>query len=271
MADMQVPRTVGTIAAVPLAQPDLTISLVTAVFNRASTVGHAIACVQSQSWRQVQHVVIDGASTDGTVDILKACLDDRAVWVSEPDRGIYDALNKGLARATGDVVGLMHSDDFFAHDEVLARVAQAFADPAVDAVYGDLQYVSQMDTSRVIRHWRAGDYQRAQLRWGWMPPHPTLFLRRRVIEQWGGYDTRYRIAADYDAMLRYLWQGGIKAVYLPEVLVKMRVGGESNRSLRLILRKSYEDRLILRRNGVGGLGALVWKNLSKLSQFWQRA
>lgn len=224
--------------------------------------------MQAQTWPQVEHVVIDGASTDGTVAVLQACLNAQAVWVSEPDKGIYDALNKGLARATGDVIGLMHSDDFFADDEVLASVAAAFADPAVDAVYGDLDYVAKADTTRIVRRWRSGDYSAAKLARGWMPPHPTLFLRRGVIERWGGYDTSFRIAADYDTILRYFGQGQIRPVYIPRVLVKMRLGGQSNRSLGRIGLKTREDYRALRRNGVGGVGALVWKNLGKLGQFF---
>jgi glycosyltransferase len=195
-------------------------------------------------------------------------LDARATLVSEPDHGIYDALNKGLVRASGDVVGLMHSDDSFADESVLALVAAAFSDPLVDAVYGDLEYVAKADTSRVIRRWQSGEFSAARLAWGWMPPHPTLFLRRRVIEEWGCFDTQFRIAADYDAILRYFSQGKIRPAYIPRVLVKMRVGGESNRSLGRIWLKSREDYKALRRNGVGGVGALVWKNVSKLGQFF---
>ena len=213
-------------------------------------------------------MVIDGASTDGTLRVLQECLNAHTVWLSEPDNGIYDALNKGLARATGDVIGLMHSDDFFADARVLERVAAAFADPLVDAAYGDLDYVAKDDTSRIIRRWRSGDYTAAKLARGWMPPHPTLYLRRSVIERWGGYDTRYKIAADYDAILRYFGQGQIRAAYIPHVLVKMRVGGESNRSLAKIWLKTREDYSALRRNGVGGVGALAWKNLGKLGQFF---
>lgn len=245
----------------------LKISIVTASFNRVDTIAQALASVQGQTWPAVEHIVIDGASTDGTLAVIEAQRDRLAVLVSEPDGGIYDALNKGFARASGDVVGLMHSDDFYADDRVLARVAQAFADPAVDGVYGDLDYVAKADPSRIIRRWRSGAYQRSRLAHGWMPPHPTLFLRRAVIEQWGGFDTGFRIAADYDAMLRYLARGNIRLAYIPEVLVKMRVGGESNRSLSRILKKSREDYTALRRNEVGGLWALAWKNLGKLGQF----
>ena len=245
----------------------LKISVITAVFNRVGTISQALESVQSQTWPNVEHVVIDGASTDGTLGVLQTRKDRIAVLVSEKDAGIYDALNKGLALATGDVVGLMHSDDFFADDRVLEKVAAAFADSAVDAVYADLDYVAKDDPSRIIRRWHSGQYDPRKLGWGWMPPHPTLYLRRSVIEQWGSFDTSFHIAADYDAMLRYLAKGKIRLKYLPEVVMKMRVGGESNRSITHIIRKTREDYRALRMNGVGGLGAVIWKNLSKLGQF----
>ncbi len=242
------------------------ISVITAVYNRVATIGDALDSVRAQTWRDVQHVVIDGASTDGTLEILQARRDEIAVLVSEPDKGIYDALNKGIARATGDVIGLMHSDDLYADERVLADVAVAFSDPTVDAVYGDLDYVAQGDTSRVIRRWRSGEYSPARLPSGWMPPHPTLYLRRQVIEQWGAFDTSFRIAADYDAILRYFGQGKVRPAYVPRVLVKMRVGGESNRSMGRILRKSREDYRALKKNSAGGIATLVWKNVSKIGQ-----
>ena len=246
------------------------ISIVTAVFNRADTIADAIASLQSQSHQDIEHVIQDGGSTDGTLDVIRGFDAASTALVSEQDAGIYDAINKGITRASGDVIGLMHSDDFFSHDLVLERIAQAFSDPTVDGVYGDLDYVSASDTRKVIRHWRSGPYLRDLLKHGWMPPHPTLFLRREVFEQWGLYDTSFQIAADYDAMLRYLWRGDIRLAYLPEVLVKMRVGGESNRSLGRILRKSREDYRAIRRNRVGGLGTLAMKNARKLIQFIHR-
>lgn len=243
------------------------ISVVTAVFNRCATVAQAIESVQAQSHPDVEHIVQDGGSTDGTLDEIARLNDSGISLVSGPDGGIYDAINRGIARSNGDVIGLMHSDDFYAHDRVLERVAAAFADPAIDGVYGDLDYVAARDPSQVIRHWKSGHYDPAKLARGWMPPHPTLYLRRAVFERWGLYDTSFRISADYDAMLRFLARGGIRLAYLPEVLVKMRVGGESNRSVSRIIRKSREDLTALRRNGVGGFGALLLKNSSKVSQF----
>jgi glycosyltransferase len=245
----------------------LKISVITAVYNRFATIGEALDSVRTQTWPDVEHVVIDGASTDGTLELLKARRNEIAVLVSEPDKGIYDALNKGIERATGDVIGLMHSDDLYVDDNVLADVAAAFADPQIDAVYGDLDYVAQGDTSKVIRRWRSGSYTPALLARGWMPPHPTLYLRRRVIERWGAFDASYRIAADYELVLRYFGRGGIRPIYVPRVLVKMRLGGESNRSISRILRKSGEDYRALRLHRIGGLVTLARKNLSKLGQF----
>lgn len=244
------------------------ISIITAVYNRVDYILEAVRSVQSQTWADVEHIIIDGASTDGTKQVLNTCLNSQTLLVSEPDKGIYDALNKGLLCASGDVIGLMHSDDFFADEQVLAWVANAFTNTGLDAVYGDLDYVARDDPSRVIRRWRSGEYDSRKLARGWMPPHPTLFLRRSVIDQWGGYDTRYQIAADYDAILRYFGQGRICAAYIPHVLVKMRIGGESNRNLARIWRKTLEDYTALRRNGVGGVGALILKNVGKLGQLY---
>ncbi len=250
--------------------PNLKISVITAVYNRVTTVGHAMASLQAQTHQHVEHIVQDGGSNDGTLDVLTQLANPSTFVCSEPDKGIYDAINRGIARATGDVIGLMHSDDFYADDRALERIVEAFSNPEIDGVYGDLQYVAGEMPNGVVRHWRSGEYSSSKLGRGWMPPHPTLYLRREVLDKWGLYDTNYQIAADYDAMLRYLVKGQIKLAYIPEVLVKMRVGGESNRSLGRVLLKSREDLQAIRRNGVGGLGTLACKNLSKLPQFFKR-
>ena len=244
------------------------ISIITAVYNRAGTLSSSIDSVQSQSYGNIEHVLVDGASSDGSVELIQKRMRPTDLFVSERDGGIYDALNKGLRMATGDVIGLVHSDDYLADPQVLQDVAKAFQKPGVHGVYGDLQYVAKEDTSKVIRHWKSGEYEHGKLKKGWMPPHPTLFLKREVIEQWGGYDTSLRIAADYDAMLRYLHKGKIELAYIPRVLVKMRVGGESNKSIKKIMQKSREDLIALRNNDVGGFGTLVFKNLSKVKQFF---
>ncbi|QEP43588.1 glycosyltransferase [Ectothiorhodospiraceae bacterium BW-2] len=244
------------------------VSIITAVYNRRETIGDAVNSLRRQDYPDWEQIIIDGASTDGTLQRLESVADSRTRIVSEPDQGIYDALNKGLKRADGEIIGLLHSDDMFADSGVISRVVQCFLTQAVDGVYGDLDYVAKSDPNRIIRRWRSGEYQQKRLKRGWMPPHPTLFLRRQVIEQWGGYNTDYRIAADYEAMLRYLVQGQISLAYLPQVLVKMRLGGESNRSLERIWRKSSEDYRALQTHQVGGVGTLLLKNFSKLGQFF---
>lgn len=246
------------------------ISVITAVYNNRDTVAHTLDSALAQDHPNVELIVIDGGSTDGTLEVLQGYADRLAVLVSEPDRGIYDALNKGIERASGDVVGFLHSDDLLADGAVLSRISAAFADPAVDAAYGDLLYVRKDDPSRVVRSWRADAFTPARLARGWMPPHPTLYVRRSVYDQHGVFDTSYRIAADYDFVLRFFGRTKGEVRYIPEVLVKMRVGGASNRSFGNIVRKSSEDWRALRKNGIGGVGALVWKNLSKITQFLAR-
>ncbi len=246
------------------------ISVITAVYNRSDTVVDSVKSLQAQTYKDFEHLVMDGGSTDGTVEVLRSLDDHRLKLVTEPDEGIYDALNKGMNRATGDVIGLMHSDDFYASTTVLEQVAKAFTDPNIDAVYGDLQYVSAKNKAQIIRHWTAGEFLPAKLKRGWMPPHPALYIRKRVIDRWGDYDTSYRIAADYDAILRWFGQGRIRTKYVPEVFVKMRVGGESNQSLKKIFHKSREDYRALQANRIGGLGTLALKNFSKLNQFFAR-
>ena len=244
------------------------ISVITAVYNNRATVAAALDSALAQTHDDVELVVIDGGSTDGTLEVLRGYGQRIAVLVSEPDRGIYDALNKGIRLAGGAVLGFLHSDDLYADAGVLRRVAGAFADADVAAVYGDLLYVRKDAPERVVRTWRAGRFAPERLARGWMPPHPTFYARREAYAELGGFDTRYRIAADYDCMLRFLGRAGMRVDYIPEVLVKMRVGGASNRSLGNILRKSAEDYRALKANGVGGLPALAWKNLSKLPQFF---
>ena len=243
------------------------ISVVTAVKNGRATLPAMLDSLSAQTYPLVEHVVQDGGSTDGSVLLLQGHGHHDMALQSGPDTGLYDAINQGIRRATGDVIGLLHADDQLAGPNVLAQVAEALKDPAVDGVYGDLEYVAKDDAARVIRYWRAGPYSRAHLKRGWMPPHPTLYLRRAVFERVGLYDTSYRISGDYDGMLRILTQGHIQLSYIPHVMVRMKMGGMSNRSLAHMIRKSREDYRAIRQHGVGGLGTLIAKNLSKLPQF----
>lgn len=247
------------------------ISVITAVYNSEKTVAQAVRSVANQGYSDVEHVIVEGASMDSSLDVIRREQNERVNLVSEPDTGIYDALNKGIARATGDVIGLVHSDDYLADEQVLSRVARVFADSSVEAAYGDLDYVSNDSTGRVIRHWSPGAFRPAKLKRGWMPPHPTLYLRRSVFDRIGIYDDSYGIAADYDFILRYFGQTTAVPAYIPHVLVKMRVGGVSNQNLARVWEKMTEDYRALKHNGVGGLGTLAAKNISKLPQFVVRA
>lgn len=245
-------------------------TIITAVYNRASEIAGCLHSVANQTYPDVEHLVIDGASTDGTLEVIGSNAHDRMTMVSEPDEGIYDALNKGIRRASGEIVGLLHSDDVFSEDTVIEQVARSFTEDEVDCVYGDLDYVSAENPMRVVRRWRAGLFRRNRLRFGWMPPHPTLFVRKSLLEQCGLYDTSYRIAADYKLILTLFSRDEIAVGYVPKTLVKMRVGGESNRSLGQIRRKSGEDYRALTETGVGGAFTLAAKNLRKIGQFCAR-
>ena len=246
------------------------ISVVTATYNCAKTLPDCFASVAAQTYTFREHIVIDGLSMDGTVDVIKKHVDQIDTFKSEADTGIYDALNKGIDLSNGDVIGFLHADDIYASDDALATIAKAFEDPSVCAVYGDLEYVEQEDLNKVIRRWKSKQFDIKDLRRGWMPPHPSLYVRLEWYRKIGGFDTTFRIAADYLSILQLFTEPKLSARYIPQVLVKMRVGGISNRSLKTIIRKSREDWRALRRCGfsfAGAIEALIVKNLSKLSQF----
>ena len=245
------------------------ITLITVCYNSAAHIADTLRSVDAQTWPDIEHLIIDGASRDDTLAIVAAHPQPWRRVLSEPDKGIYDAMNKGLRLASGELVGFLNADDFLADPEAVARIARA-AEQGADAVYGDLVYVAEHDTARVVRHWVSGDYAPARLARGWMPPHPTFYARRALFERLGGFDTRYRIAADYDLMMRLLTRGQARLAYVPEVQIRMRTGGASNRSLANLWRKSLEDLHIMRKHGVGGLATLLLKNLIKLPQFLLR-
>lgn len=248
----------------------LKISIITACFNSEATIGDAIATLKRQSWNHIEHIIIDGSSKDNTVEIARESLSASDVLVSEKDNGIYDALNKGIAHASGDIIGFLHSDDIYASDDALKWVAECFEDPSVDAVYGDLEYVDAANTNKIVRYWKSSNFSLKKLNRGWMPPHPTFFMRRNLYEELGNFDLTYQISSDYDSMLRYLGGGKVKAAYLPRVLMKMRLGGVSNRSLSSVIRKSREDYHVMKGNGLNPWLALGYKNLSKIPQFFKR-
>jgi glycosyltransferase len=243
------------------------ISVITICYNSAHSIGDAIQSVLAQTYPNVEYIVVDGKSKDTTVEVIKSFGSGISKFVSEPDKGIYDALNKGIKMATGDVIGFMHSDDLYANNQILTKVAALFEKEKTDSVYGDLEYVYKDDTSKVLRYWKSGVFSLSKLKMGWMPPHPTFYVRREVYEKYGLFNTNLKISADYDTMLRFLGKHRITTAYLPEVMVRMRVGGASNRSLKNIIRKSKEDYQAIKDNSFGSVFTLVFKNLRKVTQF----
>jgi glycosyltransferase len=248
------------------------LSIVTVTYNAAETLRTCLDSVAGQHL-DVEHLIVDGASTDGTLAILEqAQAAGRIRYISEPDNGIYDAMNKGLRLATGDVIGILNADDFYASPEVLTEVLEVFADKSLDSCYGDLVYVDRDEISKVKRYWRAGAFRREAFRHGWMPPHPTFFVRRRVYEQHGLFWLDLGSAADYELMLRLLFRHRISTQYIPRLLIKMRVGGESNVSLKNRLRANRMDRRAWEVNGLQPRFWTLWaKPLRKVGQFLARA
>jgi len=246
------------------------ISLITVTFESAATLSGTIESVRRQNCSDVEYIVIDGGSTDGTKNILENNSDIVDKWISEPDEGIYDAMNKGISLASGDIIGFLHADDVFATTSVLKTIKEKFIDSGIHILYGDLEYVHSDYPQKVIRYWRSGSFRRQQLRRGWMPPHPTVYVSRMFIQKVGYYNVNYRISADYEWLLRAFSSPSVKVEYLPEVMVRMRLGGVSNRSLKNLVAKSGEDLKALRENQVGGMRTLVLKNASKISQFIRR-
>jgi len=226
------------------------ISIITVVYNNVRTIASAIESVIMQSYGDKEYIIIDGGSTDGTLDIIASYGLNVDKVVSEPDHGIFDAMNKGLALATGEVVAFLNSDDFYADEQVLRRVGSSFENSDTDAVFGDLYYVHSENTDKLFRCWKSGKYKPGRFLYGWMPPHPTFFAKRKVYEQYGNFNTGFRIAADYELMLRLVHVNNIKLEYIPHVLVKMRLGGVSNAGLKNRLRANREDREAWEVNGL---------------------
>lgn len=246
----------------------LLVSIITPTYNSAATLRDTLDSVARQDYPVLEHIVVDGGSSDGTQEMVRQA-GRQATLLSEPDKGLYDAMNKGLKLAQGDIIGILNSDDFYAHEHVVSRIVRLIDAQDADVAYGDLCYVAAGDTGRVVRYWRSGAYRPGKFLYGWMPPHPTFFVRRQVYEQLGGFDLALRFAADYELMLRFLHRHCLKAAYLPEVLVHMRTGGMSNASLRHRLRANREDREAWRRNGLRPYFFTTWlKPLRKIPQYF---
>lgn len=217
------------------------ISIVTACYNSEATIRDTLRTIQMQTHPDIEHIIIDGGSTDGTLEILEQNKAHIAHLTSEPDNGLYDAMNRGVAKATGDVIGLLNSDDMLAHENVLANVASALSDPAVHACYGDLVYVDQHNTDKVVRYWKSSPYKPELIAKGWIPAHPTFYAKREVHDQFSMlFNIDYKLAADYELLLRLLFTHKINVAYIPDLMIKMRLGGTTNKSLKNILNQNKE-------------------------------
>jgi len=247
------------------------VSIITVSFNSAETIEDTILSVLSQKEVDIQYIIIDGGSDDGTLDIIDRYSAQVDVLVSEPDQGLYDAMNKGLSYVTGDIIGIINSDDLYQDDRVLADVVDCFKNEPVDSVYGDLVYVDAEDTEKVKRYWRSGNFFRKAFLNGWMPPHPTFFVRAECYKAFGTFDTSFRTSADYELMLRFLYKNHCSTAYLNRILVRMREGGQSNESWKHRLIANQEDRRAWLKNGLKPrFYTLTMKPMRKLSQFFRK-
>ncbi len=248
------------------------VSIITITYNSAQTVEDTIKTVVSQDYPNIEYLIIDGKSKDRTLEIVDKYKNKISKIVSEKDKGLYDALNKGIKQATGDIVGMLHSDDLYAHEKVISKVVQKFeTDPELEGVYADLVFVNRKDVNKSMRVWESGEYVEGAFLKGWMPPHPTFFVKREVYEKFGGFNTNLKLSADYELMLRLIHKHGIKIGYLKDTIVKMRMGGVSNVSIFVKLKANIEDKLAWKLNGIKpGFATTLLKPLKKIKQYFKR-
>lgn len=247
------------------------VSIITVVYNNKNTINDAVDSVINQTYKNIEYIIVDGGSTDGTIDVIRSCGDKIDKFISEPDKGIYDAMNKGIRLATGDVVGILNSDDFYTSNDILEIVANEFISKDIDCLYGDLEYVESKNVNKVVRYWKSKPYNEGLFQKGWHPPHPTFFVKKECYEKYGVFNLDFKIAADYELMLRFLERYKLKSAYIPRTFVKMRIGGISNRNLSSILRANIECYKAWKINGLY-INPFMFslKPLSKVLQFFRR-
>ena len=243
----------------------MNISIITCSYNSINTIDDTIKSVLSQKDASIEYIIVDGLSNDGTVDIIKKYYGKIYKFISEKDSGIYDAMNKGIKLSDGDIIGFLNADDVYYDESVISKVVKVFESLKVDSVYGDLIYISG-DNDKIKRYWKSGDYDINNFKKGWMPPHPAFFVRRGIYDKYGGFNESYRISADYDLMVRLLYKNKISTFYLPEIIVKMRTGGVSNKISQTVtrLREDYE---IMKKYELGGIKTMFKKRFNKINQY----
>ncbi len=244
------------------------VSIITVTYNSAVFLEDCMNSIFNQDYPDIEYIVIDGGSTDGTVDIIKRYNEQIAKWISEKDDGMYDAINKGMKMASGDIIGLLNSDDLLASKDVVSKIVASFEAKKVDCVYSDLVYVDRFNTQKIVRYWEGLSYKRSRFHYGWMPAHPTFYVRKDVVDQLGEYESHFFTAADYEFMSRYLFRHEISSCYLPKMIVKMRNGGASNKSIYRRLRANRRDYLAMKTNKIRyAFFVSILKPLIKLPQY----
>ena len=247
------------------------ISIITVSFNSAKTIKETIESILIQDYNNIEYIIIDGGSSDETMDIVKSYSEKISYFISEKDNGIYDAMNKGIKAATGDIVGILNSDDFYPNSFVLSNVAKSFKKYNCDAVYGDLVYVNKKDTTQIKRYWQAGNYNTSKIKNGWMLPHPTFFVKKVMYDRHGLYNSALKRAADYEMILKLVYKENISVHYIPMILVKMRVGGASNSTFLNRIRANKEDGLAWTKNQLNKpMFVRIKKPLQKVIQFFKK-
>ncbi len=245
------------------------ISIITVTFNSAATLEQTILSVINQTHKDIEFIIVDGKSTDDTIKIVEKYKNSISKFISEADNGLYDAINKGIDLASGKVIGILHSDDFYINNEVIQKYEDVFETKNCDAVYADLYYVERENTNKIIRKWKSGNYKKNSFKNGWMPPHPTFFVKKEIYGKFGKFNLDFKSAADYELMLRFILKNQIKIAYLPEYTVKMRVGGKSNVTVANRVNANLEDRKAWEINGLKPLFyTLYLKPLRKIKQFF---
>lgn len=247
------------------------VSIITITYNSQLTLIDTIDSVLKQTYKNIEYIIVDGASTDDTISIIKSYHGKISKFVSEKDSGLYDALNKGIDIATGDIVGILHSDDFYTNEFVIENIVKTIAENNADATYADLYYVDKSDTSKIFRKWKSGNYKHGMFLKGWMPPHPTFFVKREYYQRYGKFNLQLKSAADYELMLRFIHKHKIKLAYLPEFIIKMRIGGKSNVSFKNRIRANNEDKKAWKINGLKPyFYTLYAKPLRKIIQLFKK-
>jgi len=249
------------------------VSIITACFNSSKTILDTLDSVSSQSWKNIEHIVVDGKSSDGTCELIKKYGKQVSKFISEKDHGIYDAMNKGINESSGDIIGFLNSDDFFSNDSIVEEYIKAFSEKKIDACFGDVLYVTDEERNKCtpVRNWISSSYQKKNLLRGWIPPHPTFYARKEVYDELGGFDTNLRFAADYEVMCRFLLKGKILTKYLPGTKVNMRLGGHTNKSIGNIYKGNKEIINSLKRNGISpGPSFFFFKAMNRFNQLLKK-